>query len=133
MRIDCQVIPHSEQRYPTVGDWWTDADGWHFRVSRLGDLRYEMLVFLHELIEMLMCSLSLVQQGEVTTFDIEYERARAAGAKSAPCGCALWPEPGDDFHAPYHREHQVASVCEFMVAKFLGVEWKHYCEKIDGL
>jgi hypothetical protein len=43
----------------------------------------------------------------------------------------LHDEPGDDPHAPYHRPHQIAELCEFACAKVAGVDWKQYCQRID--
>jgi hypothetical protein len=31
--ITIKTIPHSQQRYNTVGDWYRDGDGWQVRVS----------------------------------------------------------------------------------------------------
>jgi hypothetical protein len=133
VNIDCQVIPHREQRYPTVGDWWADNEGWHFRVSRLEDFRYEMLVFIHELIEFVLCLFAAVAPDAIDKFDVQYESARTFGKPAAPCGCQFHDEPGDDPHAPYHRQHQAATLGEFTVAKFMGVDWKTYCKKVDEL
>ena len=134
MTIDWRVIPHSEQRYPTVGDWWFEnSTTWHIRVSDLGNFQFEALVFLHELVEMLLCVHGGIGADQIDHFDINYESARTFGQK-APCGCpALHDEPGDDPHAPYHRQHQAAELCEFVAAKLLGVNWKEYCKKIDEL
>lgn len=130
MTIDWQIIPHREQRYPTVGDWWLDSGTWHFRISNLGDFRYEVLVFIHELIEFVLCTFAQVAADEIDRFDIEYEQARGP-AGHAPCGCVLRDEPGDDPHSPYHRQHVAATLCEFTVAKFMGVSWSDYCRRVN--
>jgi hypothetical protein len=131
MTIDWQVIPHREQRYPTVGDWWLDGDSWHFRISNLNDFRYEALVFMHELIEFVLCMFLQVAPDKVDAFDKQYEDARSRNLITAPCGCILHDEPGDDPHAPYHRPHQAADLCEYIVAKFMGVTWQDYCRRVD--
>ena len=133
MTIEWQVIAHSAQRYPTVGDWWVENDHWHIRVSDLKHYKYEALVFLHELVEMLLCLHMNVPPNLIDQFDVQYESARTFGQPRAPCGCELHDEPGDDPHAPYHRQHQAAELCEFMCAKLLGVNWKEYCKRIDEL
>ena len=55
MKINIETIPHSDQRYPTVGDYWDDENGViQVRVSDMKDWRYEALVVMHELIEMFL-------------------------------------------------------------------------------
>ena len=52
MRIHVEAIPHTQQRYETMGDWWWDPDDTlQMRVSTLPDWRYSMLIAIHELIE----------------------------------------------------------------------------------
>jgi len=133
MTIDWQIIPHSQQRYPTVGDWWTEGDLWHFRVSNLGSFKYEALVFVHELVEMLLCFFKGIPAAAIDAFDQDYEAARGRGLEQAPCGCLLHDEPGDDPHSPYYWQHQAATLCEFTAAKFMGVNWKDYCKRCDEL
>ena len=54
--IEIKTIPHNSQRYDTVGDWWTDEEGWHFRVSYMGNWRYQFLVAFHEMLELAWCT-----------------------------------------------------------------------------
>lgn len=98
MRVVIETIPHAEQRYPTVGDWlWSDDETTlTIRVSDMGDWRSEMLVALHELVEVILCKAGGVEQQAVDAFDIEFERKRAARNLD---------EPGDDPAAPYRDEH----------------------------
>lgn len=133
MLIDFQVIPHEEHRYPTVGDYFEDGDTIHFRVSQLSDRRYEWLVFLHELIEYLLCAWRGVGLPEIDAFDIAYENRRAAGGLVAPCGCPMRDEPGDDKCAPYYFAHQSATIVERVLAALWGVSWAAYEEEIESL
>lgn len=130
MTIDYRVIPHNQQRYPTCGDWWWGLDRAQnsepclfIRVSKFTTSVYQLLIFLHELIEAMLCQVS---GAESDSFDIQYEWTRKYGR--ALCGCVIEEdsEPGDDRHAPYHREHVIASMCERMIAFFLGVDWTNY-------
>src|SRR5258708_82904 len=108
MRANFVVIPHKQQRYETVGDWWWDGGDIEFRVSKLSQRRYELLVFLHELIGVFLCSEASVMTEEVDEWDADYERRRK---ESLACriGCEITKisEPGDDPHAPYYRQHQL--------------------------
>jgi hypothetical protein len=133
VNIDFKVIAHSEQRYPTVGDWWPDGGTLHFRVSALGNSTWECLVFIHELIEWLICWCLLIDVATVDSFDRDYEEARRRGLTTAPCGCPLRDEPGSDRHAPYHDPHVIATVCEFAVASLLDVDWDAYSRKVNSL
>ncbi len=46
-----KVIQHSEQRYNTIGDYFTNGAVEEFRVLRPGQQRSELAVFIHELVE----------------------------------------------------------------------------------
>ena len=66
MNVCIKIIPHKEQRHPTVGDWFFDVNGDLFiRVSKMSDWRYEMCVAAHELIEVLICKHDGVSQKSV--------------------------------------------------------------------
>jgi len=118
MNVRMKVIPHAEQRYATVGDWYfTKAGNLQIRVSRLSDPRYETLVAVHELVEAVLCREAGVSEREVDAFDMAYERHRKPGDLG---------EPGDDPRAPYHRQHAAATWFEKALAGKLGVDWAAY-------
>jgi hypothetical protein len=121
MRIVIETIPHATQRYPTVGDWWTDPDGtWQIRVSNLHQPSAEFLVAVHELVEMALCKQHDVDEQAVTDFDSRWE----------PFGHLN--EPGDDLTAPYYHEHQFACGIERLVAAQLGISWPWYAAAVDA-
>lgn len=122
--IEVKTIPHNEQRYDTVGDWWTDDDGWHIRVSQLGNWRWNFLVAFHELLELAWCAWKGVKQADVDAFDMAYEAARKPGDAS---------EPGDDPRAPYRAGHQFATAAERLAAAVLDVNWTEYEAAIYAL
>jgi hypothetical protein len=122
--IEVRTIPHNTQRYDTVGDWWTDEDGWHIRVSYLGNWRYNFLVAFHELLEMAWCKWHGISEAAVTFHDIEFERNRKPGDLS---------EPGDHPLAPYRMGHRYATVAERLAAAVLGVRWNEYEAAIHAL
>lgn len=134
MIIDFQVISHENQRYATVGDYWREADVWHFRVSRMSDYRYHFLVFLHEFTEAMLCHLMGVSMESIDQFDLAYETARDNRVK-APCGCkpTKTSEPGDDSHAPYRRMHKIATMVERAAARLLRISWKKYNAEVARL
>lgn len=125
MKIVIETIPHAEQRYETVGDWYYEPDGTlHIRVSELGDDRYNFLVALHELVEQELCKDRGITQDVVDAFDKKYEEQRVPGDDS---------EPGDNPVAPYAAEHCAATGVERLLASLLNVSWKTYDDKIMSL
>ena len=141
MKVTIEVIPHSEQRYPTSGDWWYDECGeLQIRVSSMGNWAYEMLVAHHELTEALLCKRAGIGGADVDGFDIAYEKARDEGATAVfadfldglpPKRVSQAPitaesEPGDDPGAPYYTEHQIATGFERIMAAKMEVDWHLY-------
>jgi hypothetical protein len=121
-----RMIPHSQHRYSTVGDYYEVEGGkWVIEVSELGDARYEFLVVIHELVEWFLLWRRGVKEEDVTAFDIWWEEAKKGNVQS--------DEPGNDIRAPYYQEHQIATLVEKMVALQLGVDWEEYCKAMDKL
>jgi hypothetical protein len=119
MKINIETIPHSQQRYPTVGDYWVDPDGTlQIRISDLGNAIYEQAVALHELTEMFLVLNRGISIGDIDAFDIEFERKRI--------GPEDIDEPGDDPKAPYQNEHCYATAVERMFIAANGVKWADY-------
>ena len=126
LQINFKVIPSSEQHYPTCGDYWQDAEGvWQFRVSRMGNLFYEILVLVHELTEWAMCQAIGIRTSEIDRFDMKFEKERAAGRHSQS------DEPGDDERAPYYYQHQCATKVERLAAEFFKVDWGAYSRSVE--
>jgi len=124
LHIVIDTIPHSQQRYPTVGDWQIDEAGnLHITVSKMSDQRYEFLVGMHEVIEAYLAIHAGVSPEVVDRFDRAYEAKRKRGDDS---------EPGDDTRAPYHREHVFATKIERLLAVELGVNWRDYDREVSS-
>jgi hypothetical protein len=123
MKITIETVPTEHMRYATAGDWWHDEDGnLQLRVAALGDWRFEALVALHELVEVLLCKDRGVSDHAVDRFDAAWETAHSP----------FYAEPGDDPAAPYHREHTIAGVVERLLAHEFGIDWQHYDGAIDA-
>lgn len=125
--INCKTIPHTEHRYPTVGDYWETPDTIEVRVSDMGDLRYETLVKVHELVELALLKSRNVPLVITDDFDIQFEAERAQG-KHGPDD-----EPGDDPRCPYRHEHRFAENIERQLAHEFGVNWDEYNTKLMAL
>lgn len=126
MKMHIESIPHETQRYPTVGDYWLDTDGVEqIRVSSMPDWRYEALVVVHELVEMILTRHRDIQEEIISKFDIEFEESREKGLVAG--------EPGDHVHSPYRKEHFFATNLERLLAAELDVDWFEYDRFVDAL
>lgn len=153
MQINVIIIPHKQQRYNTVGDWWIqdgncstpDCPGHpvtlQVRVSKMDDERYEMLVAHHEITEALTCYFAGINEKEVTKFDEDFEKARKNNIVHDATGAFYFhgrnvdslAEPGDEPDAPYYRQHQVATGFERILAAEFDVVWGAYESHLNDL
>jgi len=125
VNVKIVTIPHEEQRYPTVGDWVVNGDNLYISVSKMSDPRYELLVAVHELVEVLLCKERGISQELVDKFDMEYEASRSEWDTTS--------EPGDAAGAPYRKEHFFATTVERLLAAELGVDWEKYEAEVQAL
>jgi hypothetical protein len=125
MKIHVETIPHEAQRYPTVGDYWEQDGVEQVRVSEMRDWRYEVLVIVHELIEMAITRHRGIPEQAISEFDIAFESSREERL--------IVGEPGDHPQAPYRREHFFATNLERLLAAELEVDWFEYERYVDGL
>jgi hypothetical protein len=122
-------------------------------VSEMGDWRYEFLIAVHEIIEAGLCKHAGIDEPTVKRFDELYEIRRTVNAGGVYAGedgpytmepttpgdltelylifgCNCIPtadsEPGDDIHAPYYKQHQLATSVERMLTAELEVDWNAY-------
>jgi hypothetical protein len=124
--MEIKTIPHSEQRYETCGDYWVDEQGvQQVRISELNDWRYEMLIAVHEIVELSLARHRNIDEVEITNFDVRFEAAKAKGE--------CFGEAGDHVHAPYRKEHFFATNIERLFAAELGVDWFEYEKFVDDL
>jgi len=128
MKITIKTIPHQEQKYETVGDYWRDLDGsLNIVVSEMSDPTMETLVAIHELVEVLQMEKHNIPLIASNEFDIIYEKERQVGMHDQD------DEPGDDPRCPYRREHRFAENIERQVAFELGVDWDEYGAKVGAV
>lgn len=123
-KIVALCIPHTSQRYPTVGDYQNAHGITLFTISDMGDERYEYLVLLHELVEKILVEARGIPDSEIDAFDMVFESARLSGDDR---------EPGWEPNAPYHREHVFAEKLERLLAAELCVDWDTYDKKVTSL
>lgn len=122
--FNAYTVPHSEQRYDTVGDWRIMAPEHDpyvalvVHVSDLKDWRMEALIAVHELVEALLCKHRGITQAEVDAFDMAHPDAE---------------EPGILHDCPYRDEHVTATEIESRLSRELDVDWLEYCKRITAL
>lgn len=114
MRIIWYRLGHSNQRYDTIGDWEEELapSGEQvliIRTSILPLFESELLVFIHELVEALLCKTVGITQKQVDDFDM------GEGA--------LLDDPGAAPQAPYHSQHMIATILEKQLCRTLGIQW----------
>lgn len=111
MNISIKTIPHKEQRYPTIGDWWEENGEMKIRVSEeLENPDYCFMIVLHELIEQHLCRKRGITQEMVDEFDNAHLDIDDPG---------LLPE------APYHKEHLFSLIVEGMIANQCDVDFTY--------
>lgn len=115
--LSVRFIPHGEQRYDTVGDYFDSVGVREVRISKMPDARYEQLVLIHELVELFLCDLRGIAIKEIDAFDMAHLDS---------------DEPGALPDAPYHREHMFATKIERMVADEMGVDWDAYEKAVQA-
>lgn len=125
--ITIRFIPHSAQRYITVGDWFYRYTTLHIRVSNMTKIEYNVLVAVHEIVEALLCQRAGIKEEDVTAFDKLFEERRAQGLVGST------EEPGDDPKAPYYTQHQIATHVERFLAKALSIDWEAYDHAVNSL
>jgi hypothetical protein len=118
MRVRVVVIPHGDQRYPTLGDWVFGDGELVVTVSDTGDEEMNFLIALHEQVEAMLCLKRGIAEEVVSGFDMANPSLN---------------DPGLDPRAPYHREHLFAEHIERRVAGELGVNWKDYEKRCEAL
>ena len=146
MKILIETVAHSAQRYDTCGDWTVSPEGnWTIKVSSLHNWRHELLIAIHELVEMTLCRDKEITAKEVDDFDIDYQRklehlaqcnngtvCRDADHEELRVETSA-EEPGDSVNAPYYKQHQIASAVERLLAAEMKVDWLAYSDQVDNL
>lgn len=126
MKIEIIFIPHENQRYPTLGDYWVDTEGnWQIRVSEMGDIRSMVAVALHELFEMGSIMHKKIPIKVIDEFDMAFEKEREEG-KVPPDA-----EPGHDPRAPYLLDHVNAELVEWLYCTHTGLMWNLHEENCE--
>lgn len=125
--IFIDTIPHAQQRYETIGDWFKEKDYTRIRISKMNNPDYEFLIAIHEFIEWYLCQKAGITEKEVDEFDYDFKM------DGLMCHHSANAEPGDDPAAPYYDEHQFATGIERILAAYMGVDWNQYDTAVNNL
>ena len=117
--VKITVKPPKEMRYRTVGDWFWFAPGClTIQVADTGNWIYNMLVAVHELIEVILCEIAGISEKRVSAFDLAHQDDE---------------DPGTHPKAPYHDQHLTAMGMEMILAARAGVKWRVYEDVLDRI
>ena len=109
--INIRFVDDADQRYATVGDYWTTPDSLEVRITRMRNDKHAQLILLHELVELFLVLQRNISLQAIDNFDMDYVDEG---------------EPGDDPAAPYHKEHVFATHIEKRCADEMDVDWDDY-------
>ena len=118
MEISIKTIPHNQQRYETVGDYWWENGNLQIRVSDMGNQDFEYLVAEHELKEAYLCKKRGIKEPDIMAFDIAHPNS---------------DDPGSEPDAPYYKEHFFTEAIERLIAGQLNINWQEYGKAIEKL
>jgi hypothetical protein len=122
VEIKLHTVPHNEQRYKTVGDWYENEDGEiYVTASQLTSWKREFLILVHELVEWGLCKNARITQYQVDKFDKAHEHLQDK------------IELGDMRIAPYRKQHCLATAVERLLAAEMDVVWSDYEEELAKL
>jgi hypothetical protein len=113
--LNVKTIPHNDQRYETIGDWFMEGGCLQVRVSSMANSDYEFLVAIHEIIEKQLCKKMGITEQQVDAWDLMHEDN---------------PEPGAMEGCPYREAHMISEGVERALAVKLAVDWEHYGQTI---
>ena len=117
--VRIETISPKEMRYRTVGDWFFTGTGClTIQVADTGNWKYNLLVAVHELIEVMLCTVAGVTEKQVDRFDIAHQSDE---------------DPGTHPKAPYHSQHLIAMGVEMILAAIMGVKWRIYEDALDRI
>src|SRR5580698_4092782 len=103
--VKIETVSPKAMRYRTVGDWFFATPGClTIQIADTGNWKYNLLVAVHELIEVILCQIARVTEKQVDRFDLAHQDDE---------------DPGTHPKAPYHAQHLVAMGFEMTLAAIM--------------
>lgn len=125
--ISVKIIPHHLQIYDTCGNYRIVDGDLLIEISDTGNFFYNMLVLVHELVEIIQVIKAGIKFKDIDNWDIKFERDRTAGLHRNTA------EPGDDPKSPYYKAHKFATKVERLLCACLGLSWVKYNNALYSL
>jgi hypothetical protein len=117
--VKIETVEPKAMRYRTVGDWFFTGRGClTIQVADTGNWVYNMLVAVHELIEVILCLVAGISEKRVNAFDLTHQDDE---------------DPGSHPKAPYHSQHITAMGIEMILAACAGAKWRIYEAALDRI
>jgi hypothetical protein len=117
--VKIETVSPKVMRYRTVGDWFWESPGCLIiQVADTGNWIYNLLVAVHELIEVILCEVAGISEKRVSAFDLAHQDD---------------DDPGTHPKAPYHEQHITAMGIEMILAARAGVKWRIYEDALDRI
>ena len=117
-------VPLHKIRNNGIGDFFTQLDRGVVRAVKLPDIRYSILIALHEILEFVLTSNANIKESDIDKFDAIVELNGSESDKI---------DPGSLPNAPYKRQHLFSENIERLVALEMGIDFKEYNQVIDNL
>lgn len=129
MKINIEVIAHAKQRYETPGDWFWDSEGvLQIRVSKLPNPKFERLIIIHELVEILIeTARQNIDPQRLLEITEESDKAFESGRTDDSAESGYRPDN------PVYHGHMAASAIEHIAGMLLGVDYNKYSEAVAAL
>jgi hypothetical protein len=117
--VSIETVAPKQMRYRTCGDWFFTKPGYLIiQVADTGNWIYNLLVAVHELIEVILCEVAGISEKRVSAFDLAHQDDE---------------DPGTHPKAPYHDQHLTAMGIEMILAARAGVKWRIYEDALDRI
>ena len=117
--IDIKFIPHNEQRYNTLGDYYESKHALHFRITQFPDHpEYSYAILFHELLEKFRNDQLGIKDADVDKFDIDHPEL---------------DDPGWSKDAPYFKTHCEGDLIERLFIVLSGANWVDYEAKVMNI
>lgn len=110
-----------KHRYESIDDWQQpinlgDEVLFNAQTADMKNVDYNFLVLLHAMVEQYLCFRKDITDKQVTEFDMQHTHCT---------------DPGSHAEAPYHKQHEMATVVETIAAGALGINMDEYEKAID--
>jgi len=111
MKIYLETIPESEQRYPTLGDYYYDGEVLRIKVSKQVNPWYDYMIAIHELTEVMLTEYRGIEEKQILEWDLNHDESE---------------DPGAIVGAPYYDDHMFCLNIEKQICSYLGIDWDIY-------